>query len=290
MAGDEQEAKAWVRGVFTRAADLYDRVGPATFAHWGRRLVEVAALSPGASVLDVATGRGAVLIPAAEAVGSDGSVVGVDLVLPMVQVAAEALRSQGFSNAQVLLMDAETLAFRDASFGHVLCGFGLFLFPRPDRALSEFARVLAPGGRVAVTAVGQFATLEASGEPTERFKHLFDEYAQISPGLRAYQERERRWPSPVEVWTAEGLEKAFKSSGFGDPRIWWEEAEFVFASPDEWWNRQWSHWRRAILESLEAEILERFKGDVFTILAQVQRPDGIHARSKVLFGLATRQA
>lgn len=284
MPEEEREAKAWVLGVFTRAADLYDRVGPPTFSYWGRRLVEVADLPLGASVLDVATGRGAVLIPAAQAVGSDGRVVGIDLAVPMVQAAAEELRSLGIPNARVLRMDAETLAFRDAAFGHVLCGFGLFLFPRPDRALAEFARVLAPGGRVAVTAVGQFAG------PMGRFKELLDEYAQISPGLRAYQERERGWPSPVQVWTADGLETALESSGFGELRTGWEEAEFVFASPDEWWNTQWSHWRRAILESLEAEILERFKDDVFTILAQVQRPDGIHARSKVLFGLATRQA
>jgi ubiquinone/menaquinone biosynthesis C-methylase UbiE len=50
-------------------------------------------------------------------------------------------------------MDANELAFADGSFDCVLCGFALDLdgFPRPDRALSEFNRILRPGGRLRVS-------------------------------------------------------------------------------------------------------------------------------------------
>ena len=47
-------------GVFSRAAGTYDRIGPRFFAHFGQRLVERVHLTPGAEVLDVAAGRGAV--------------------------------------------------------------------------------------------------------------------------------------------------------------------------------------------------------------------------------------
>src|SRR6266545_7311439 len=66
-------------GVFERAAPILGRVGPTLFSHYGRRLVQVAGLQPRGRVLDVAAGAGAVLLPAAERVGPDGHVVGVDL-------------------------------------------------------------------------------------------------------------------------------------------------------------------------------------------------------------------
>ncbi len=68
------EQKRETAGVFSRGAATYDRVGPAFFSHFGRRLVELAQIPSGARVLDIATGRGAVLFPAAEAVGPQGQV------------------------------------------------------------------------------------------------------------------------------------------------------------------------------------------------------------------------
>jgi O-methyltransferase / aklanonic acid methyltransferase len=58
--------KQEVVGVFGRAAPTYDQVGPRPFAHFGRRLVELAELRPTDEVLDVAAGRGAVLFPAVD--------------------------------------------------------------------------------------------------------------------------------------------------------------------------------------------------------------------------------
>ena len=48
-------------------------------------------------------------------------------------------------------MDAEQLDFADGSFDVVLCGFGIMFFPDQNRALSEFRRVLKPGGTLAVS-------------------------------------------------------------------------------------------------------------------------------------------
>src|SRR6266850_99125 len=58
--------------VFSQAATIYDRVGPGIFSHFGQRLVDVAEIAAGANVLDVAAGRGALLIPAAAKVGANG--------------------------------------------------------------------------------------------------------------------------------------------------------------------------------------------------------------------------
>jgi O-methyltransferase/aklanonic acid methyltransferase len=82
------QSKAAIIGTFDRAAASYDRIGPGYFAHFGRRLVELAKIAPGAKLLDVATGRGAVLFPAARQVGSKGHVTGIDLSSEMVKTTA----------------------------------------------------------------------------------------------------------------------------------------------------------------------------------------------------------
>ena len=65
MTSDPDSAqKEWLAGVFDRAAPSYDRIGDAYHDHFGARLAEAAGIHPGARVLDVACGRGAVLVPA----------------------------------------------------------------------------------------------------------------------------------------------------------------------------------------------------------------------------------
>jgi SAM-dependent methyltransferase len=92
------ETKRALAGAFGRAAPTYDRVGPAFFAYFGRRLAEVAALRWGERVLDVATGLGAALFPTADAIGPSGSVVGVDLAEPMVQELTAEIRRRGLEH------------------------------------------------------------------------------------------------------------------------------------------------------------------------------------------------
>src|SRR5262245_57048757 len=80
-----QQRKERVAGVFDRVAGTYGRVGPPFFAQYGARLVEFAQITRGSRVLDIATGRGAVLFPTAERVGSTGAVTGIDLSEAMVK-------------------------------------------------------------------------------------------------------------------------------------------------------------------------------------------------------------
>ena len=85
------QRKQIVSGIFDRAATTYGQVGPRFFSHFGRRLVELAQIPGGAKVLDVATGRGALLFPAAESVGPHGHVTGIDISESMVQETAKEL-------------------------------------------------------------------------------------------------------------------------------------------------------------------------------------------------------
>jgi SAM-dependent methyltransferase len=124
---DELDAVKRLRaGVFGRGARDYDRVGTPIFGRLGRRLVELAAVQAGDHVLDVATGRGAVLFAAAELVGERGRVIGVDLAEEMVTLTSADMRARGITNAEVRVADAERLSeFVDGEFDCVTCAFAM---------------------------------------------------------------------------------------------------------------------------------------------------------------------
>src|SRR5262245_28523694 len=93
---EELGYKQRIADLYTRAAGAYGGIGPRLFQHVGRRLVEVADVSPGFRVLDVATGRDAVLFAAVEHVGLSGYVLGVDLAEGMVRETTGAIDRAGW--------------------------------------------------------------------------------------------------------------------------------------------------------------------------------------------------
>ena len=89
MEGDVSQAEATdVAGLYNRVASRYSSTGPAVFAHFGQRLVDLAALAPWERVLDVGAGRGAILFPAAARVGARGQVIGIDVAAAITRIAA----------------------------------------------------------------------------------------------------------------------------------------------------------------------------------------------------------
>jgi arsenite methyltransferase len=118
------------------------------------RLAELAGIGPGTRVVDVACGTGASARLLARELGAD--VVGVDLGAQTIERAARAASADG---ARFLHGDAEALPLPDASFDVALSECSLCTFPDKPRAVAEMARVLRPGGTVAIADVT--ATLSA---------------------------------------------------------------------------------------------------------------------------------
>jgi O-methyltransferase/aklanonic acid methyltransferase len=149
VSATPEEIKAGTAGSFDGAASTYGTVIP-FFETFARYLVDTGAPKPGERVLDVACGRGACLRVAAEHVGPSGYVLGVDLSNAMIELASQDLARQGLpASVEVRFGDAEHLDIPDASFDLVVCGLGVFFFPDPAAAISEFWRVLRRGGRFA---------------------------------------------------------------------------------------------------------------------------------------------
>ena len=131
------------------AAAEYDRAFAHVTAHFMPFLLRAAHITPGMRVLDIATGTGLSAEAALAAVGHTGHVTAADVSPAMAERARERLGKA--PNASVLVEDGQALSFADCSFDVVLCNLGLMFFPDPVRGLSEFRRVLRPGGRVAVS-------------------------------------------------------------------------------------------------------------------------------------------
>jgi len=139
------------------------------------RALELIGAGPGERLLDVASGDGASAILAARERGCE--VVGLDYGAAAIEGAREAARRDAPESAIAFVRgDAEALPFPDRSFDAVLCECSLCTFPDKARTAAEIARVLRPGGRVAicdVTAdrerlpgelVGGMATIACVGE------------------------------------------------------------------------------------------------------------------------------
>lgn len=121
-------------------------------------MLQAAAINAGDRMLDVACGTGVVSRAAADLVGPEGSVTGVDLNPAMLtvarRVAPEVDRPQG---------DVAALPFGADAFDVVTCQAAVFFFPDPTGALREMGRVTRPGGRVVVQAFSSLAAQSAYG-------------------------------------------------------------------------------------------------------------------------------
>lgn len=113
--------------------------------------VRHAALADGEVVLDLGCGGGIDTVLAAQAVGPDGEVIGLDLLPEMCERALAAAGATGVSErCRFIEGEMEDLPLPDASVDVVISNGVINLSPRKSRALAEVARVLRPGGRLCI--------------------------------------------------------------------------------------------------------------------------------------------
>ncbi len=161
-------------------------------------LLELACLTPGERVLDVACSTGLVTLRAAALVGPNGTVIGTDLSEEMVVTARDVARARGIANVTFERMDAEETLFDADAFDVVLCALGLMYAPDPEKAVVEMHRVLRPGGRAACAVWGERARCG---------------WAEIFPIVDA-RVRSEVCPMFFRLGMDNALERALASAGF----------------------------------------------------------------------------
>jgi SAM-dependent methyltransferase len=110
-------------------------------------------LAPGERVLDLGSGAGTDSLVAAQMVGANGSVTGIDMTPQMLAKARTAAAEMGAANVTFVEAEAELLPFPDASFEVVISNGVIDLIPDKDAVFAELFRVLTPRGRMQIADV-----------------------------------------------------------------------------------------------------------------------------------------
>ena len=131
-------------------ADLLERVPDASAESFAgvANPFSLGRLEPGERVLDLGSGAGTDSLVAAQMVGAQGHVVGIDMTAEMVAKARDGARVMGAENVEFLEAEAERLPFDDASFDVVISNGVIDLIPDKDAVFAELYRVLRAGGRL----------------------------------------------------------------------------------------------------------------------------------------------
>ena len=114
---------------------------------------ELGRLEPGERVLDLGCGAGTDTLVAAQMVGPDGHVTGIDMTEEMLAKARGAAAAMGAGHVEFVQGDAEQLPFAAESFDVVISNGVIDLIPDKDAVFSELFRVLRRGGRIQIADV-----------------------------------------------------------------------------------------------------------------------------------------
>jgi ubiquinone/menaquinone biosynthesis C-methylase UbiE len=261
-----------IEKAFDDGAPIYDRVGPAIYEPFGTRLVDWLPLKPGATVLDIATGAGAVLLPAARLLGSKGHITGIDLSDGLLRQAEALARAEGLTNAELRKMDAEHLEFPDQSFDFVTCAFSLNFFPDMEAALDEMYRVCKPGGWLGLT---MFDRTPPPFDPL--FPMAIQQFA-------AYQGNV--WIPPHGMpFAPEELEGFLKQHGWQSIETHSQKVTFIYTSEEDIWAFPPLQFT---LMDADQGARAQFKEEFLARLRPLFRPDGLHVSAAVAYAKGHR--
>jgi ubiquinone/menaquinone biosynthesis C-methylase UbiE len=144
--------------LYTRRTN-YDHELNTRHPHDANVLLKSVPIHPGQKILDIATGTGLVAIPAAQKVGSEGFVTGVDITSGMLAQARRKIADLSLQNIELIEADANTINFADSSFDAIFCCEAIVWFPNTLATLQRWYRFLKPGGFVAFTCPSETAYL-----------------------------------------------------------------------------------------------------------------------------------
>jgi len=243
-----KKAKEKAAASYNAAADHFDDEPLSFWDLIGKRTVTNLKLQAGAKVLDVCCGTGASALPAAQAVGKNGFVVGVDLAARLLDRARTKALAAGLDNVEFRLADMTALKYPDRSFDAVVSVFSIFFVPDMEGLVRELWRMVRPGGKLAVTTWGArifgpaySRWLVAVGRERPDLATAFNPWDRITD--------------------VASVRKLLQDGGVEDPEVIAEELFQPLRSPDDWWTIALGSGLRWTIDQMGPETAAQIKAD-----------------------------
>lgn len=234
-------------------------------------LVELATLQRGQKILDVATGTGIVAIAAAEIVGNEGKVIGIDIASVLLNQAQQKIEAAGLKNIELVEADVEYLSFNENSFDAIFCSSAIVLFTDIPAILHKWYHWLKPGGIVAF--------------------HAWAETSFMTPAIiKACAKYGVSLPNIHEpLGTPQRCQKLLQRAGFENIEVKIEQLGKYLSVDDakNWWGGGWLHPKNPLLE-LSTEKMEKIKAEYANQVEVFATEEGVLLDITTFFILARK--
>ena len=272
MSTPSQDGKARAAAAYNAAADRYDDPALSFWDRYGRRTIERLRLPRGKRVLDVCCGSGASAIPAAEVVGPEGYVIGIDLAENLLALARTKARTRDLHNIEFRAGNILDLDFPDASFDAVVCVFGIFFVPDMPAAVRALWGLVRPGGKLAITTWGPRFCEPATTAFWNSIRDVRpDLYKDFNP-----------WD---QITDPQALRNLLHAGGVERPEVAAEGGAHAVESPEAWWAIVLGSGYRGTFEQLDAEARERVRKANLDFIAA----NGVRSvETNVVYAIATK--
>ncbi|MEO6790086.1 MAG: class I SAM-dependent methyltransferase [Ornithinibacter sp.] len=233
MSTPAQDSTERVRSTFDAVADDYDQSGVPYFGPTAAGLVEALDPRPGERALDIGCGRGAVTLLLARSVLPTGRLEAIDLSPAMVAHTRALLDQERFV-ADVSTMDAADPDLLAGAFDVIASSLVVFFLPEPAAALTRWVTLLAPGGRIGITTMGE--EHPASAEVNALFRPY------LPPGMLDPKASGAQSPFASDA----GTEALLTASGVVDVRTVTRRVPVVYGDVAGWQRFSMSTGQRAM--------------------------------------------
>jgi ubiquinone/menaquinone biosynthesis C-methylase UbiE len=232
MAAQEQQL---TRAAWDKIAPGYDKTNTPTQMWLGNEGLRRAGLLPGTRFLDVASGSGALSIPAARL---GAQVLATDQSPVMLDLLKQRACKEGL-NIETRVMDGQALELDDNSFDMAGSQFGVMVFPNMPKGISEMARVVKPGGHVLMIAYGDPHKIEF-------FSFFVNAIQAVRPDFDGPPMDPP--PLPFQLREPERLHKELAAVGLRDINVNTITESTEFRTGKELW--EWVIWSNPIAETV----------------------------------------
>ena len=222
-------------------------------------LLELVTPSMGQTVLDVATGTGFIALEAAQRVGIQGKVIGVDFAPKMLQQARAKINTAGLTNIELLEADVDELDFPENSFDAILCSSAIVLFSNITAVLQNWYRWLKSDGTLAFSCYSQNSFF------TPVIMKVCNHFSYELPNLHE------------TLGTEEKCQKILEGIGFREIEVKTKQLG-KYLTVDEaknLWNGTWLHPQYHPLLELTSEQREELKAQFRAEIAKLSTKKGV---------------